>query len=89
MSEEKLKEVRDVAKAAKAEVASLKNELNQLKTEVGRLKNGSKPPGGGGGGSGDANMVCNFCGQKGHRWSACPARLAAEADAKKEAAKEE
>jgi hypothetical protein len=81
VSDEKFKEVRDMAKAARAETASLKNELNQVKSELNRLKSaGGKGGGGEGGGSKDANITCNYCKAKGHRWATCPKRLAEEAE---------
>ena len=88
VSKEELKEIRDIAKSAKAETAAVKNELNQVKAELNRLKNnGASPPGGGGK---DANIKCNSCGKTGHRWANCPTRLVAEAEGKSnEAAKDE
>ena len=80
VSKEDMKEALTIAKAAKESAAALKNELQQVKTELNRLKSKAPGQGGGaGGGGGDDKMTCNFCGKVGHRWAKCPDRAAAAA----------
>ena len=77
---ESLKETKDSAKAARAEIKELrsefKSEVQGLKAEVNCLRQLLNNQGGGGAGQGKGNglknVVCHNCGQKGHVIKNCP-----------------
>ena len=86
ISNEQLEKVREMAKAAKNEVAELKRELGSLKSELGRLK---AKPGGPGSEQVGKGPKCHNCGAFGHIAKNCPDKAKDKDGAKDDGSKDD